>query len=89
VILAKEVGKSRLEGIDSRTLAFSIEIQQARCRNREAKTEKQKGGEWELYYQKQGSLPKWVVQYGIRDLANEKKSTKPPYPDTLGKGQRF
>jgi hypothetical protein len=58
--LGWEVGKSRLEGTDSRTLAFSIEIQQARCRDREAKTEKQKGGELELYYQRQGPLPKQV-----------------------------
>jgi hypothetical protein len=41
--LGWEVGKSWLEGTDSRTPAFSIEIQQARHRDRKAKTKKQKG----------------------------------------------
>jgi hypothetical protein len=58
--LGWEVGKNQLEGTNSRTLAFSIEIQQARRRDTEAKIKKQKGGEWELYYQRQGPLPKRV-----------------------------
>jgi hypothetical protein len=58
--LAGRPARAGYNGTDSRTLAFSIEIQQARRRDREAKTEKRKGGKWELYYQRQGPLPKWA-----------------------------
>jgi hypothetical protein len=60
VILAQGPCKSWLDGTDLKRVAFSTKVQQARHKDREAKTEKQKGGEWEQYYQRQGPLPKRV-----------------------------